>query len=306
MAFQKVVAGESYPPRLWSLAGYPNSGKSSFALRMRGPIVVVDADHRIAETVRQTGTGNVYQLGGDPADMTDPRRIAAGLKRDMRDSGIRTIVVDSLTAIIAPVVSEAMAVAESGESTNRIAPFKAKAMAMRTLQHAVSAYGTDTLWIFHYRDIRNAKAEVATANSVSTVELARLRASLNMELSTVRQGDHLGIRIDWARTGRSGLVLWDESGTWLNMPERIEEAAYSGLSAMEREAIAKAAPAVFPSPAAAIAWAHEQKAFNDAVHAQAAYEKLRREAAPDSAAEMAQLWVADVQRRLTERLQVAA
>ena len=35
-----------YPPRQWSLVGYPGSGKSSFATQMRGPKLVIDSDHR--------------------------------------------------------------------------------------------------------------------------------------------------------------------------------------------------------------------------------------------------------------------
>ena len=50
MAFKKMVKPQ-YPPRHWSLVGYPGSGKSTFAAQMRGPKVVIDADHRFTEVL---------------------------------------------------------------------------------------------------------------------------------------------------------------------------------------------------------------------------------------------------------------
>jgi hypothetical protein len=48
MAFRKVT---KYPPRLWSLVRSPGSCKSTFATQMRGPILIVDADHRFEEVL---------------------------------------------------------------------------------------------------------------------------------------------------------------------------------------------------------------------------------------------------------------
>ena len=45
MPFNKMLKNK-YPPRLWSLVGYPGSGKSTFSTKMRGPFVVIDADQR--------------------------------------------------------------------------------------------------------------------------------------------------------------------------------------------------------------------------------------------------------------------
>ena len=43
------------------------------------------------------------------------------------------------------------------------------------------------------------------------------------------------------------------------------------------DSIENATPTEFTGPEDAIAWGHESGAFKDAVHSQAAYEKLKRE-----------------------------
>ena len=85
------------------------------------------------------------------------------------------------------------------------------------------------------------------------------------------------------------------------MPERIEEAVYAGLSRAEQERMEQAAPAVFPNAETAIAWGVEQGAFTGLQHCRNAYDKLKREAQPQDAPEMARLWVADVRARAAAR-----
>ena len=298
-----------YPPRQWAIVGYPGSGKSTFAAQMKGPILVIDADHRFAEVLNVAG-GPVYSVSENAADHADPRKIAELLRQNMPGSGVRTVVIDSLTAIVAPLVTAAIMANDAGENKNRIAAFKDKALAVRTLQDGITAYGVDTLWIYHYRDARDAKAQEQITTTISAVELARLRRSLNMILSIVEPDQYdihrRGVRVDWARRGRSGLTLWDDTGKWVNMPERIEAAVYDGLSEAEQEQIAQATPAAFTGPEEAIAWGYERGAFKDAVHAKNAYEKLRSEAQPKSAGDMWELWIADVERRLAEAEGVTA
>ena len=294
-----------YPPRQWAIVGYPGSGKSTFAAQMKGPILVIDADHRFAEVLPVAG-GPVYSVSENAADHADPRKIAELLRANMPGSGVRTVVIDSLTAIVAPLVTAAIMANDAGENKNRIAAFKDKALAVRTLQDGITAYGVDTLWIYHYRDARDAKAQEQITTTISAVELARLRRSLNLILSIVEEGGRRGVRVDWARRGRSGLTLWDSTGRWANMPERIEAAVYDGLSEAEQEQIAQATPAGFTGPEEAIAWGYERGAFKDAVHAKNAYEKLRSEAQPKSAGDMWELWIAEVERRLAEAEGVTA
>lgn len=309
MAFQKMVKPK-YPPRLWSLVGYPGSGKSTFAVQMAAPVLSIDADHRFGEVI-DLAPGDVFALSSNPADQVDPDRIAALLGANMPGSGVKTIVVDSLTAIISPLVVQAMVNKEQGREKNLMAGFKDKALAMRQLQDAVTRWGVDVLWIYHLNDARDANAKEVVKATVSSTEVARLTRSINMQLEIVQNG-HRGIKIVWARRGRAfpqAPILWDETGCWRGMPERIEAAAYDGLSKEQQDEIEKSAPTTFPNPETAVAWAVERGAFGDPSasdgsgalqHARNAYDKLKRDKRPDSAAEMRDLWVADVLRRLKE------
>lgn len=304
MAFEKLTA-QQYPRRQWALVGYPGSGKSTFAAQLATPILCIDADHRFGE-VAALAAGDVYQLSKTPADAVNPELIAQILKADFPGSGVQTIVVDSLTAIIAPLVTAAVMQNDAGVHKNRVAAFKGKALAMRLLQDAVTGFGVDTLWIYHLRQGRNEKAQQTESTSISSVELARLRRSLNMQLRIVEHGDKRGIIVDWARRGRSGMTLWDESGVWANMPQRIEEAVYDGLTAAEMANIEQALPSGFSGASDAIAWGFEQGIFDDAAHAANAYAKVKSEQQPKSAQAMWEAWIADVQRRKAEAAVVHA
>jgi hypothetical protein len=190
---------------------------------------------------------------------------------------------------------------DAGANKNRIASFKPKAMAVRLLQDEITSWGTDTLWVYHTRQARDAQAHEVTSTSISSVELARLRRSLNMTLRVVVEKGRRGITVDWARRGRQGLTLWDDSGCWLNMPAKIEQAVYAGLSTSDQEAIEHATPTSFTGPDQAIAWGFEQGCFKDACHAQNAYAKVRADAQPKTAAAMWEAWIIEVGMRLAEK-----
>jgi len=264
---------------------------------MRGPLLVVDADQRFQEMLDLADDRVVYALSSVAADNTDPDRIVSILAENMPGSDVRTIVVDSLTAIITPLVVRAMVDKDAGREKNLAAAFRAKALAMRQLQDAVTRWGTDVLWIYHIMEARNEKGNLLTRATVPQTELARLTRSINMHIEIVTERDKRGIKVVWARRGRSGMILWDETGKWAGMPERIEEAVYSA-GEQDRIGIENAPPEVFPSAEAAIAWGFAQGAFKSLEHARNAYEKLKREKQPQNAREMARLWVADVQARL--------
>jgi hypothetical protein len=300
MGFTKVDK-QAFPPRHWSIIGAPAVGKSSFAARMRGPILVIDADHRFGE-VAGLAAGDVYQVSADPADHNDAERVAAALRSGMA-GGVRvgTIVIDSLTAILSPLVSQAVMDNDADRNRNKMAAWKPKAMAMRLLQDNVTQYGADTLWIYHERDGRDAKGGEQTVATVPRTELARLQRSLNMRLRVViDDAGRRGVNVEWARSGRSGGTVWDDSRSWVNMPERIEQAVYGGLSAEEQAKLADAVPTAFTGPDHAIGWGFEQGCFDAIQHARAAYDKLKGERKPKSAGEMWALWVEDVQRRMAE------
>lgn len=299
MAFKKLQS-TTYPRRLWSLVGYPGSGKSTFAMQMRGPVLMIDADHRADEVARLCAAG-VYQLSERPMDQVDAQRIADCLRAGMPDSDVQTIVVDSLTAIMAPLVTEAILTNDAGENKNRMAAFKAKALSMRLLQDAVGAWGTDVLYIYHYQAGRDAQAKEQTTATVSRTELARLVRSINLQLSLVVQNGKRGVHVDWARRGRADITLWDTTGTWTGMPEKIEAAVYDGLSKADQDQLETAIPKGFTGPEHAISWGMEQGCFAALQHARNAYDELKREAKPQTAQEMWDAWIADVLARVAKK-----
>lgn len=296
----KRLQNDGHPPRQWAIVGYPGIGKSTFIAQMRQPVLTIDADHRFGEIARMNRDKVFYQFGDQPEDNSQPRLIAQLLDRDMPGSDVATIAIDSLTAIIAPLVNEAVQANDAGETKNKIAPFKKKALAMATLQDSITRWGRDTVWIYHLRESRDANGKLNVVTSISPVELARLRRSLNMVIRLVEyEGQRVAV-VDWCREGRDGFSLVDTSGCWAGMPERIEDAAYGGLTDEERDEKAKGTPVNFSGPDSAIAWGFEQGVFRDAVHAQNAYAKVKETAAPTSAQEMWDAWIAEVLGRMTE------
>ena len=288
-----------YPRRYWELVSRAGAGKSTFLTQMRAPLLPIDADHRIDEVAYLNP--NMLELSSNPSDHNSPSRIAEILNQNMPGAQVGTIAVDSLTAIIAPLVTKAMNDKDEGKSKNLYAGFKAKAQAMRTLQDAVTKWGCDVLWIYHTEERRDGEGNLRTRDTISKTEIAGLMRSINLRLEIVIEDktQKRGIKVRWARRGRSGMTLWDETGKWLGMPEKIESAVYDGLSIAEQDAIETATPHSFPDDATAIAWGLEQGAFTALQHARNAYEKLMRDHGADTleGEDKAALWIADVAAR---------
>jgi hypothetical protein len=291
----KKMVAPKYPPRQWAIYGDPGSGKSRFAGQMKAPALVIDADGRFTEQLKHAA-GDIYQLSDEHTDNTDADSIARLLDKELPGSGVRTIVVDSLTAILRPQINTAMSDIEHGRVKNKISAYRGKAMTMALLQDAVTKSGTDTLWIWHTHESMNANAQKIQRASIPETELIRLRRSLNAILRLdVAQDGTRSVLIEWARNGKSGIRLMDKAGGWVGMPELIEAAMYS-------EGVKEnTTPALFNGPLEAIAWGYEQGCFNASQHAQNAYEECKRIHQPKSAAEMAQLWIAEVGKRVAEK-----
>ena len=304
MAFAKKQF-RKYPRRLWQLIGPAAAGKSHFAARMRAPLLPIDADHRIDEI--KDLNPDMLELSLVAADHNNPDRIAALLQQNMPGSNVGTIVVDSLTAIIAPLVTQAMVDKDAGRSKNLYAGFKDKALAMRQLQDAVTKWGCDVLWISHQGEATDAQGATSLRETISKTENLRLLRSINLKMEIVLRDGQRGIRVLLTRKGRPANkipILWDESGTWKDMPERIEAAVYDGLTPDEIEAIDNSLPETFADDAIAIDWGLEKGAFNELTHARNAYEKLMREHGdPGEMEEKSALWIGDVLARLEERKQ---
>jgi ABC-type dipeptide/oligopeptide/nickel transport system ATPase subunit len=300
MPIRKLEANQ-YAPRHWAIYGAPGAGKSTLAAQMAGPLAWIDADGRAQEIVK-LANGEVYALDTYNGDV---RLIVADMRASLPATNIQTLVIDSLTSLISPIVTAAQMEIDAGLHKNKVSAFKDKALAMRAIADAAIAGAPDVAFIYHTRQARDAQAHEVTATSISAVELARLRRSLNMVLRVDAQ--HAGaqgartVTIEWARGGRSGITLEDTTGMWRGMPERIEMCAYDGLSKDEQAAMEKATPTSFTGPDAAIAWGYEQGCFRDAVHAANAYEEVKRLKQPQTAAMMWTLWVEEVQTRLAEK-----
>ena len=101
--------------------------------------------------------------------------------------------------------------------------------------------------------------------------------------------------------GRADLTLWDDTGIWKGMPEKIEQAIYGGLTETEQLKIEQATPTSFPNVETAIAWGFDQGVFQVINHARNAYDVVKRECQPKTAAEMWELWIADVLARKAEK-----
>jgi hypothetical protein len=279
---------------------------------MHTPLLPIDADHRFEEVVH-LAQGDVYELSNNPADSIDPETIYRLLNQNMPGSDVATVIVDSLTTIITPKVVQAVIDNDAGRSRNRMAAFKDKALSMRLLQDAVTMWGTDVLWIYHLQDSRDEQAREVTRATLSATERARLYRSINLELHIVsdppsaraypmvgtqaQERNRRGIKVVWARRGRSGMTLWDDTGKWVGMPEKIEQAVYGGLSVTEQDKIEQETPAVFPTEEAAIEWAQGQGIFKDFNHTRNSFNKLKKTNPNLSLAEISVLWVEEVERR---------
>ncbi|MGH7454485.1 MAG: AAA family ATPase [bacterium] len=290
MGFAKMVKPQ-YPPRLWTLAGFPGSGKSTFAAQMRPPLLAIDADRRFSE-VLTLAQGEVYSLSETAADNANADKIVSLLKANMPGSQVNTIVVDSLSAIISPLVTQAIMDNDAGRNRNRAAAFKNKALAMRQLQDAVTCWGKDVLWIYHLKEGRDGQGNKVIRPTVPETELERLKRSINLQLEIVQDGERRGIKVVWARQGRNQITLWDETGRWLGMPERIEATVYGGLP--EQEKAETSIPKQFANIEAAIEWGMSQGVFQDPASARQAYDEVKQKNKPKTAAEMASYWTTEV------------
>ena len=93
------------------------------------------------------------------------------------------------------------------------------------------------------------------------------------------------------------MTLWDDSGCWRGMAEKIETVVYGGLTTEQMSTLETQPPTSFSGPEEAIAWGVEQGAFRDAVHAKNAYDKVKNERKPKTAADMWRMWIEDVEAR---------
>lgn len=284
----RQLEARRYPRRQWALCGHPDSGKSTFAARMAGDqaALVIDADQRF-DTVARLAQGILYTSDDPKENVLIPEIVAnlhAAMPADMPD--VKLIIVDSLTAIIAPLVAGAVMGNQRGQFQNRSAAYIDKAVAMRVMQDAITRWGTDVLWVYHLQDGRDKNGQPHTITTIPPTELARLQRSLNANLRVVfgKKGKR-GIFVEWARAGRAGMTLWDDSGSWEGMPEALEAAMYDNVQPAE------VLPASFSGPDEAMAWAVKRGAYSQLEAAKDGYSRVKGDNSPQNAAEMWALWV---------------
>ena len=85
------------------------------------------------------------------------------------------------------------------------------------------------------------------------------------------------------------------------MPEAIERAVYDGLTRADQDRIERETPTAFAGPEQAIAWGVDCGAFEVLQHARNAYDQVKRDHKPASAADMWPLWVAECQARIAAK-----
>lgn len=270
MAFGKKYNTNEYPPRHWSLVGKSGTGKSMFAARLKPTIAVIDADGQFHDVAFQLGLKDAFSISDNTYEMREVESIVKILDKNMRGANVGTLVIDSITPIIKRIVTETM----QDKEFARVTDFRVKAQAMRILIDSVTNWGTDVLWIYHTEESYDKSGNLKQSTSVTPVELARLQKHINAKLEIVVENGKYGIKVLWSR-GRSGATIWDETGLWEGMPEKLEEYMYGNLTEEERKEIVE--QATFRSPEEAWAWAMEQGVFADVAHAKNSYEKLKKE-----------------------------
>ena len=286
MAF-KPLETAGYPVRQWVILGPPNVGKSTFTTQMRTPILPIDADHRYKEVAKKV-KGKVFDFSDEGTDHSDPERIAEILDQNMPRSGIQTIVIDSLTAIMSPYVNHALLDNKNGVHKNNSAAFQEKASMMRCIQDSVTRHGVDNVWIWHIQET-SFNGETKLKETIPATEYKRLMRSLNMkiELFQDEKSKKRGARILWSR-GNMGGVVWDEKGNWEGVPERLEEMVYGNIDRNDH---------MFTSKEDALEFSVKSGAFDNLEEAIVRWEELKKEHSPKSSLIMFNLWLEEVERR---------
>jgi len=312
MPFKKLSETQIRPARRWALVGFPGDGKSSFATQMQTPILPIDVDGRFRE-VEHLANGVVFALTEKPEENNDVQLIDELLEKEMPDSGVRTIVVDSVTPIYQRITRRVQMAIQEGDlnGKNKSAPHQLKANAMALLGTSVSSYGTDTLWIWHLNDT-NFNGQSKVAQSISETERDRLRKFLNAELHVVvDKNGRRGITIFWSRSGHGiGQTIYDtqenfDSGFfWKGMPERIEAIIFPKAVPKLTEAAADNTR-TFASPAEAIKWgaAHLNAPEDEVAEI---YNTVKALIQPKTAREMWAAFGAEVEKRSAALMNVAA
>lgn len=212
-------------PRHWGLFGPACAGKSTFLTALRGPLLMIDADHRAQELL--VHCEEMLSISERGSDHCDPLAIARIVTRERHAlcGQIGTAVVDSLTAILSPYTAAATEENRLGLHKNKASAFIGKANAMRLVQDAVTSLGVDSVYVWHTEDGRDKDGKAIVRQTIPESERKRMVRCLNAVLEVfVDPGSRKrAVRIRWSRSGhgRDAVVL-DEQGFWRGVPERVD------------------------------------------------------------------------------------
>jgi hypothetical protein len=312
MAFKKITEQKRDQRILALLLGDANTGKSTLLAQLPTPIAGVDSDGRMDEIAQLVSGGELYAQE-NLAEANDIDKALEWLEKNMPDSGVQSIVWDSITPVLLPIINRALdlaAMSPDGRkaeigTANKSAVWEPKARAMRKIQ-SIQNYGVHCVWTAHYEPGRDHQGKEHERKTIPETELDRFTKVLNMKLRTIYKDGKYGVVIEWLRKrpGMKPIVLWDEAGYFKGMWERI--LAVTSDNPKPEEPVTWADFGIdkaFPSPEVAIQLGTEQfeelpdgvkiYAFGDSlakatkkngdegtngvlVHARNAYEKLKR------------------------------
>ena len=137
-------------------------------------------------------------------------------------------------------------------------------------------------------------------------ELARLTRSLNVMLRVIDEDGRRGVHVDWARRGRAGVTVWDDSG-----PGKGRRKQSNGRSMTASRKLTESASKRQPRPASPT---RPRRLLGARLWGSSATRCTRgtltswssAEHAPKTAGDMWALWIADVQARKAAQADQAA
>jgi len=285
--------------RQWLVVARRDAGKSTFFTRMETPILWIDADGKFRETLHLIKNGKIPGVVASDIIVVTADEIVADSKkstpekiRDLLDTwmpsqdgrSVKTIVVDTITPILAPLVAKAQADNDAGRNKNQSSAFKEKALQMKILFTAVNKWDTDVIWGAHIDDSQFNGKDVARM-SITPAELGRLEKYLNARLRLEEKNGTYSAFVEMCglrpELPKDAVAYSDPSGKlWYGMPEALEAAMYD-IPKDEQVRIDNNAPELLPDGEAAVLWLVDQvdsngeRVFNHKKHAENTYKKVR-------------------------------
>lgn len=269
----------------WEIVGREQSGKSSLLAKLAKPgiCLVVDSDGRFNDVIPKNSPVEFYPISDNKQDMLNVDKIVAILEKGVPQvNNVTMIAVDTLTKILEPIIQR---IQDTGKTN--VYSYKEKSDAMKKLRHVLTKWGVETAWIYHIKEylekeIINGKTEYVTKEKdfLTDIEYGRLGQDITVTLEViVADNAKRGIYVRMARRGRNGITYWDESGTWENARQNLENLIWGNLTEEEQTEIETTLPKSFVNAGMAVRWAWDNypHLWKDAQHTQNSLKKLNEE-----------------------------